>query len=235
MAGHSKWKNIKHKKAAADAIKMRGFTKLSKEITVAAKLGADIASNPTLRTLIEKANEINMPKENYLRAIKKASGSDKIVYETAFYQGYGPAQAAIIVEVLSDNKNRAAAEVRRAFTHNGGRIAEPGSVEWMFTKCGLIEGISLYQNEEELLESLLDFTLHDFHYDNNDLFVAVEINDLKTIKELLVKNKCQINEAYIGYHPQKKLMLCDEENEQLANFVAALEEVDDIQNIFINA
>ncbi len=234
MAGHSKWKNIKHKKAAADAIKMRRFTKLSKEITIAAKLGVDILSNPTLRTLIEKANSINMPKENYLRAIKKASGSDKAIYETAFYQGYGPANVAIIVEVLSDNKNRAAAEIRRIFTHNGGRIAEPGSVDWMFYKCGLIEGLAKYFNEEELLEELLEFKLFDFSYDDESFFIAIDLHDFNKCKEKLEIIRCQIDEAYIGYHAIEKILLTDDENDRLANFISILEESEDIQNIFVN-
>jgi YebC/PmpR family DNA-binding regulatory protein len=232
MAGHSKWKNIKHKKAALDTLKMKKFTKLSKEITVAAKLGADISSNPTLRTLIEKANEINMSKENYMRAIKKALGNEKIIYETAFYQGYGPSQVAIIVEVLSDNKNRAAAEVRRAFTHNNGKIADAGAIDWLFFKCGLIEGKSLYQNEEELLEKLLSIKLYDFFYDNKDFFIAVDVIDFIEAKNILKNIKCLINEAHIGYHPQEKIILNDKENEKLAIFVSALEEVEDIQYIF---
>lgn len=235
MAGHSKWKNIKYKKAATDAAKMKRFTKLSKEITIAAKLGLDIASNPPLRTLIEKANMINMPKENYLRAIKKASGNDKTMYETAFYQGYGPCNVAIIVEVLSDNKNRAAAEVRRIFTHNGGRIAEPGSVEWMFNKCGLIEGSTKYHSEEELLEELLAYKLYDLSYEDGQFFIALDVVDLIKCKEQLEAAQCHIDEAHIGYNPQEKLELTDEEHNKLAEFIEILEESEDIQNIFLNA
>ena len=234
MAGHSKWKNIKYKKAATDGVKMRRFTKLSKEITVAAKMGSDIASNPTLRMLIEKANAINMPKDNYLRAIKKASGVDKTVYETAYYQGYAPGNVAVIVEVLSDNKNRAAAEVRRVFTHNGGRIAEPGSVEWMFIKCGLIEGSTQYHTEEDLLEELLSYKLHDLSYEEKNFFIAVDMVDLIKCKEQLELKHCQIDETYIGYHPQEKIQLTNEDNDKLEIFIEKLEETEDIQNIFLN-
>ncbi len=235
MAGHSKWKNIKHKKAAADAIKMRRFTKLSKEITIAAKLGSEIASNPTLRLLIEKANSINMPKENYLRAIKKASGTDKITYETAIYQGYGPANVAVIVEVLSDNKNRAAAEIRRIFTHNGGRVAEPGAVEWMFTKCGLIEGETKYHTEEEFIEELIDYKLYDFSFDSGHFFLAVDVGEFNSVKAKLEKLQLDIQEAHLGYYAQDKLDLNDEESQKIASFIEILEENEDIQNIFINA
>lgn len=234
MAGHSKWKNIKYKKAAADAIKMRRFTKLSKEITVAAKLGIDPSSNPTLRMLIEKANAINMPKENYLRAIKKSQGIDKVIYETAYYQGHGPCNTAVIVEVLSDNKNRVAAEIRRIFLHNGGRIGEPGSVEWMFIKCGIIEGRTLYHNEEELLEELLNFKIHDLFFENGEFCLIINILNLIECKEKLQIIKCIINDAYIGYHPIEKLILTDEENEKISEFIEILEKNEDIQNIFLN-
>jgi YebC/PmpR family DNA-binding regulatory protein len=235
MAGHSKWKNIKYKKAAADTIKMRKFTKLSKEITVAAKLGADPSSNPTLRMLIEKANAINMPKENYLRAIKKSQGVDKVIYESAYYQGYGPCNVAIIVEVLSDNKNRAAAEIRRIFHHNGGRIGEPGSVEWMFIKCGIIEGTTLYHNnEEELLEELLNFDIYDLFFDNTEFSLIINMLNLIECKEKLKKIQCIINDSYIGYHPIEKLTLNNEENEKISEFIEILEENEDIQNIFLN-
>lgn len=236
MAGHSKWKNIKHKKAAADRIKMKQFTKLSKEITTAAKFDPSPEANPLLRTLIEKANRINMPKENYLRAIKKASGDDKVLYESSFYQGYGPENVAIIVEVLSDNKNRAIAEVRHAFTHNGGRVAEQGAVEWMFKKAGIIEGESLYYDEEELLELIIDFSLHEFTYEQKDktFHIAVEVGDFSACKMLLEEKKCLINEAHLGYTPNEKLHLSDAAEEKIAEFVSALEEVEDIQHIYLN-
>lgn len=235
MAGHSKWKNIKHKKAAADAVKMKRFTQLSKEITTAAKSDPDVATNPTLRVLIEKANRINMPKENYLRAIKKASGAERIVYETSFYQGYGPANVAIIVEVLSDNKNRAVAEVRRVFTHNGGRVAEPGAVEWMFKKAGLIEGETLFHTEEELLEELINFKLYEYSYQDNTFFIAVDIADFTECKEKLESLKCTVEEAHIGYTPFEKLDLTEEEEEKIAEFVSVLESVEDIKKVYINA
>jgi YebC/PmpR family DNA-binding regulatory protein len=235
MAGHSKWKNIKYKKAATDAVKMRRFTKLSKEITVAAKFGAEIASNPSLRVLIEKANAINMPKENYLRAIKKASGVDKTVYETAYYQGYGPGNVAFIVEILSDNKNRAAAEIRRIFNHNGGRLADQGSVDWMFIKCGLIEGSTKYHTEDELLEILIEYGLYDLSYEEGVFFIALELADLNKCKGRLESMKCLIDEAYMGYHPQEQLKLTDEEQNELTAFMEILEGEEDIQNIFINA
>lgn len=236
MAGHSKWKNIKHKKAAADRVKMKQFTKLSKEITTAAKFDSSPETNPLLRSLIEKANRINMPKENYLRAIKKSSGADKIIYESSFYQGYAPENVAVIVEVLSDNKNRAIAEVRHAFTHNGGRVAEQGSVEWMFKKAGIIEGESLYYNEEELLEIIINFTLYEFTYSEEDktFHLAVDVSHFAACKVLLEEKKCIINEAHLGYTPNEKINLSESAEEKIAEFVSILEEVEDIQHIYLN-
>lgn len=236
MAGHSKWKNIKHKKAAADRVKMKQFTKLSKEITTAAKFDPSPEANPLLRSLIEKANRINMPKENYVRAIKKAAGSDKVVYESSFYQGYGPENVAVIVEVLSDNKNRAIAEVRHSFTHNGGRVAEQGSVEWMFKKAGIIEGESLYYNEEELLELIINFTLYEFSYDEEEktFHLAVDVIHFASCKALLEEKKCLINEAHLGYTPHEKINLTEAAEEKIAEFVSVLEEVEDIQHVYLN-
>lgn len=234
MAGHSKWKNIKHKKAAADEVKMKRFTKLSKEISAAARLDSDIGTNPTLRSLVEKANRINMPKENYMRAIKKASDGSKFSFDSSFYQGYGPCQVAVIVEVLSDNKNRAAAEVRRAFVHNGGRIAEAGAVEWLFKKSGVIEGESLYLTEEELLNELINFNLYDYSFQDNTFELAVDITDFIACREKIEALRCTIEEAHIGYHPIEKIEFSDEDAEKIAEFVSALEEIDDIQNVYVN-
>jgi YebC/PmpR family DNA-binding regulatory protein len=237
MAGHSKWKNIKHKKAAADKVKMKQFTKLSKEITTAAKTDPSPDSNPLLRALIEKANRINMPKENYMRAIKKASGEGKVIYESSFYQGYGPENVAVIVEVLSDNKNRAIAEVRHAFTHNGGRIAEQGSVEWMFKKAGIIEGESLYYDEEGLLELILDFAILSLTYDEEEksFHLAVEVADFTSCRALLEEKKCLIHEAHLGYTPHEKIELSELAEEKVAEFVSLLEDVEDIQHVYLNA
>lgn len=235
MAGHSKWKNIKHKKAATDKVKMKQFTKLSKEITTAAKLDPSVESNHLLRTLVEKANRINMPKENYTRAIKKASGNDKVIYESSFYQGYSPENIAVIVEVLSDNKNRAIAEVRHAFTHNGGRVVEQGAVEWMFKKAGIIEGTFSYGGEEELLEYILDFQLYEFIFEEGHFCLSVNLIDFTSCKAKLEEKKCIIDEAHIGFCPIEKIILNGEEEEKLAEFISLLEDVDDIQHVYVNA
>lgn len=236
MAGHSKWKNIKHKKAASDAAKMKKFTKLSKEITIAAKSGIDISSNPTLRSLIEKANEINMPKENYLKAIERAKSTlNQSIYESTFYEGYGPGNVSFIVEAISDNKNRAAAEVRQAFSSNGGRIVPPGSVMWQFQRAGIIEGYCHNLIEEELFEHISNFLIYDFLVKEDWFYIATEVNDLFSVKSILTSNKYTIEEANIGFHSQEKIELSDEDYDKVDVFIEKLEAIDDIQNIFYNA
>jgi YebC/PmpR family DNA-binding regulatory protein len=236
MAGHSKWKNIKHKKAASDAAKMRSFTKLSKEITVAAKLGADINTNPTLRTLIDKAHSINMPKDNYIKAIERAKNVMQAdMYESSFYEGYGPGNVAIIAEVLSDNKNRAAAEVRRVFTHNNGRIVPPGSVAWLFTKAGLIEGSKQGLSEEEIFELILDFEIYELAIDEDNFYIAVGVQNLIDASAVLKKNGYSIQESRIGFHPNERISLSDNDSSLFQDFIEKLEELEDIQNIYHNA
>src|SRR3989338_2852982 len=141
MSGHSKWANIKHKKAKEDAARGKAFTKLSKEITIVAKAGGgDPTGNPRLRTLLEKAKHINMPNDNIKRAIQKGTGElPGVHYESCLYEGYGPGNVAVIVEVLTDNKNRAIAEMRHVFSKKGGNISESGSVNWMFSQKGVVK------------------------------------------------------------------------------------------------
>jgi YebC/PmpR family DNA-binding regulatory protein len=236
MAGHSKWKNIKHKKAAADAKKAKKFTKLLKEITVAARSsGGDLAANPHLRTLIQKANEINMPKENYQRAIKRGTGEIAgNAYESFFYEGYGCCGIAVIVEVLSDNKNRAAAELRAAFGHNGGVLGETGSVGWMFDKVGIINLEKNILSEDQLLESLLDFPISDISIEENSATVICDISALNSVKMHLEYMKLCIDEAIVGYHPKTFITLTDEEMDKASNFLTILEDLEDVQNVFSN-
>lgn len=236
MAGHSKWKNIKHKKAASDEARMKKFTKLSKEITMAAKFGVDINSNPTLRSLIEKANEINMPKDNYLKAIERAKNiANQDIYESSFYEGYGPCNVSFIVEIISDNKNRSAAEVRQVFCSNGGRVAPPGSVMWQFKRVGIIEGFGNNLIEEFLFESIFDFQICDFSVKEDFFYIATEVNDLLAVKSVLIGNGYSVDEAFVGYFSQEKIELSDEDDDKINIFVEKLESLDDIQNIFYNA
>src|SRR5579885_1995968 len=163
MAGHSKWKQIKHKKAITDSKRGAKFTKLIKEITLAARTGGgDPAGNAKLRLLLEKAKEINMPADNSARAIKRGTGElPGVSYEQAMYEGYGPGGIAIMVDVLTENKNKAVAELRHAFTKNGGTLAESGAVNWMFERKGVVEAQAGSMSEEDLLEKLLDHDVDD--------------------------------------------------------------------------
>jgi YebC/PmpR family DNA-binding regulatory protein len=157
MSGHSKWATIKRKKAAVDAKRGKEFTKLIKEITVAARGGGDPAGNPRLRLLMDKAKEINMPLDNVSRAIKRGTGEmPGVSYEEQMYEGYGPHGIAVVLETLTDNKNRTVAEIRRLFSSQGGSLAESGAVSWMFTRLGVVE-VSGAQSEDQLLELLLDY------------------------------------------------------------------------------
>ena len=164
MAGHSKWANIKHKKAKEDAKKGKIFTKLIKEITVAAKQGGDPASNPRLRLLLEKAKQENMPAENATRAIKKGTGElPGVHYDPMMYEGFGPGGIAILVETLTDNKNRTVAEMRTTFSRGGGNLGEANTVNWMFEKKGVIRMADKGLSEDELIEQLLDYNVESIH------------------------------------------------------------------------
>jgi YebC/PmpR family DNA-binding regulatory protein len=236
MAGHSKWKNIKYRKAAVDAAKAKKFTKLLKEITVAAKAGgADLTTNSHLRLLIEKANEINMPKENYSRAIKRGTGElSGGSYETSFYEGYAPCGVSVIVEALSDNKNRAAAEIRRVFGHNGGTFTENGCVSWMFEKKGLISAFKENIKEDEILEKLLNYDISDFSVNEGEIEIVCESNSCGNIRQILIDNGCKIEDCHIGYSPKERLNLSEVEEEKVAEFLQILETLDDIQHIYTN-
>lgn len=237
MAGHSKWANIKHKKAKEDAARGKAFTKLSKEITIVAKEGGDPAGNPRLRTLVEKAKHINMPGDNIKRAIQKGTGElPGVSYEHHLYEGYGPGGIAVIVEVLSDNKNRAVAELRHIFSKKGGNLSESGSVSWMFTKKGVIKATGSNLSEDELLEKFLDY---EYEVENvekhDDLFVVTcPMKELGTIKDELEKLGFHIEHAEVEYVPNDTTSLDDDTAEKAIEFLEAVEALDDVQNLYSN-
>jgi len=236
MAGHSKWKNIKYRKASVDAAKAKKFTKLLKEITVAAKVGgSDLNSNSHLRLLIEKANEINMPKENYSKAIKRGTGElSGGSYETSFYEGYAPCGVSVIVEALSDNKNRAAAEIRRVFGHNGGTFTENGCVSWMFEKNGLISAINNNIKEDYFLEKFLEYDVFDISVNDDQVDIVCDPNACGIVRQVLIDLGSKIEECHIGYSPKERLNLNEAEEEKVAEFLQILEELDDIQHVYTN-
>ena len=237
MAGHSKWKQIKHKKAILDSKKAKKYTKLIKEITMAARAhGGDPAGNPRLRLLLEKAKEINMPQENSVRAIKKGTGElPGTHYEAYTYEGYGPGNIALVIDVLTDNKNKAIAELRRVFTRNNGRIADAGSVMWMFKQFGVITATTGSKTEDQLLELLLDYPLENLEIHEEELTVIGDLKALEEIKQTLIKAGCVIDEAEIEWVASSKMSLENEEEEAEAiEFLTALEELEDVQNVYTN-
>jgi YebC/PmpR family DNA-binding regulatory protein len=236
MAGHSKWKQIKHKKALLDSKRGKLFTKLIKEITVAARMGGgDPSGNARLRFLLEKGKAINMPQENGIRAIKKGTGElPGQSYESYTYEGYGPHQVAVIVEVLTDNKNKAIAELRHVFSRKGGHIAANGAVSWMFEKCGLIETQQTNIAEDTLIELLLDHPIKDISYQDGHYEVTCDTKALDQVKKALTDTDIKIAEAELAWIPSNTLQLTGEQETQAIEFLEELEELEDIQHVYTN-
>ena len=198
MAGHSKWKNIKHKKAAADKQKAKKFTKILRDITASVRsFGADTRVNTTLKMLITKAQESNMPKENYTRAIARGTGDlGGNDYESYWYEGYGPHGIALMVEVVSDNKNRSAGLMRVAFGHNEGTLADAGAVAWMFEKKGFIELTHPYFTEDNFMTLLLDHHVYDIEQkEDKEWVITCDIAETNIIKQVCEKNDARVNDS----------------------------------------
>jgi len=236
MSGHSKWSTIKHKKAALDTKRGKAFTKLIKEITVVVREGGgDPAANPRLRTLIDKTKKVNMPQENVLRAIKKGSGElPGQMYEEQNYEGYGPGGIAIIIEVLTDNKNRAAGELRHVFSRHGGRLSEPGSVSWMFQHVGTIRVPKENVTEDILLETLFEYPIHEITQEPENFLIYTEPKSLDQVKQALQTAHLEVKNAELEWSPQQKLSLDTPEEEQAIAFLEALDELEDVQNTYTN-
>lgn len=236
MSGHSKWSTIKHKKAKEDAKRGKSFTKLIKEITVAARLGGgDVEGNPRLRLLLDKAKEINMPLENSQRAIKRGTGElPGVSYERYLYEGYGPANSAVLIEVLTDNKNRAIAELRAVFTRKGGVIAENGAVSWMFDKLGVIRVPLQGLTEDNLIDALLAHEVKDVYQDDGEFVVTCDIKALDEIKQALTTLNIKVESAEIEWVPRSILDIDEAAEEKVYEFLTAIEELEDVQNVYTN-
>ncbi|CDK30997.1 YebC/PmpR family DNA-binding transcriptional regulator [Candidatus Babela massiliensis] len=238
MAGHSKWSQIKHKKAKEDSKRGKLFTKLIKEISIVARLGGgDPAANAKLRLLLEKAKEINMPQENSVRAIKRGLGQlPGQAYESYTYEGYGPGNIGVIVEVLTDNKNRAIAELRHLFSKKGGIVAENGAVSWMFHRLGVIRIVANNVTEDSLIENLLDYDIKDINIDteNNIATITCDSRVLDEVKQALMDAGYKIDSAEIEWVPENTLSLNKEDEEKAYDFLSALEDLDDVQNVYTN-
>jgi len=236
MSGHSKWSSIKHKKGAADAKRGKIFTKLIREISVAARFGGgDPDGNPRLRTAIAAAKAENMPKDNIERAIKKGTGElEGTHYEESVCEGYGPNGVAILVELMTDNKNRTMAEVRHAFTKYNGNIGTTGCVAWMFDKKGLIACEKGAVDEEKLMDVALEAGAEDISDEGSTLEVITDPKDLETVKEALDKNGLACVFAKVTMIPQNTVKLGEKEAEQTLKLLELLEDSDDVQNVHSN-
>ena len=236
MAGHSKWANIKHRKGRQDEKKQKIFSKLIREITVASKLGgAEASDNPRLRLALDKALGANMPKDTIERAISRGAGdSDSGNLEEITYEGYGPNGVAVLIEAMSDNKNRTVAEVRHAFSKCGGSLGTDGSVSYLFSKKGQI--IVKESNQEKLLELLISEGIEDIEPSNEDLtLIFTEPNNIHNVKNVLLKEGIEIVEAEMIMDSSQNVELNSEETEKVLKLLEYLEDLDDVQNVFSNA
>ncbi len=238
MSGHSKWAQIKHKKAATDVKKGKVFSKLAKEISVAARLGGgDPAGNPRLKTVIENAKEVNMPSENIKRAIQKGTGElPGTSYEEMTYEGYGPGGAAILVVTLTDNKNRTVSEIRHLMSKHNGTLGETGCVAWIFDKRGYILVDKKTADEDTLMSVALDAGALDMKNDpgEENYEVLTEPEDLKAVKEALGKASIGTSLAEVTMLPKNYITLDAHQGEQMTRLIEALEDHDDVQNVYSN-
>ena len=238
MSGHSKWSTIKRKKGAIDAKRGKIFTSLIKEITIAARLGGgNVEGNPRLRTAVLGAKAENMPKENIDRAIKKGTGElEGTIYEELTYEGYGPGGAAVMAEVLTDNKNRAAAEIRHVFSKNAGNLGDTGCVGWMFARKGTIVYEKGTVDEEKLMEIALECGADDVTEDESTIIVQTDPKTFYAVKDEIDKRKDlpAYVVAEISMIPQNTVKLIGKEAEQMLRLMEALEDSDDVQNVYSN-
>jgi YebC/PmpR family DNA-binding regulatory protein len=237
MAGHSKWANIKHRKAAADAKKGKVFTRLIKEITVAARLGGgDPNSNPRLRLAVDKAREANMTKDSVQNAIKRGSGSlEGVTYEEARYEGYGPGGAAVLVDCLTDNRTRTVAEVRHAFTKNGGNLGSDGSVAYLFKHCGQFV-FAPGTSEERVMETGLEAGAEDVVLnDDGSVELICAPGDFVTVKTALEKSGLKPEIAEVTMKPSAEAPLAGGDAGRMRQLLDALENLDDVQDVYTTA
>lgn len=237
MSGHSKWENIKRKKGKTDAIRARITTKISKEITVAARMGGgDPVGNMRLKLALTKAKQNNVPKENIQRAIDKGIGAASGAgFDEVTYEGYGPQGAAIIVECNTDNRNRAAADVRHAFTHHGGSIGTPGCVAWMFKKKGSIMVGKDAADEDTLMMVALDAGAEDVISDENGYEIVTSPEDFLTVSEALEKEGIRAEGSELAMVPDTTVKLEGDSAQTMGHLIEELEELDDVQEVYHNA
>ena len=236
MSGHSKWSSIKHRKAAVDAKRGQQFTKLARAITVAAREGGgDPDANPALATSIQKARDFSMPKDNIQRAIDRGTGAgtDAEAIERVVFEGYGPGGAAILIEALTDNRNRTSAEVRHAFTKHGGNLGEPGSVAWIFEKRGVVVVDGGRYGEDDLIAAI-DAGAEDVRHDGDLLKVIVEPAHLSAVREALVGSGIEVQSSDVAMEPKSTVEIDEGSARTLLRLLDALEEQEDVNEVHAN-
>ena len=235
MAGHSKWANIKHRKARQDASRGKVWTKVIREITVAAKDGPDPNDNPRLRLALEKANSANMPKDTIKRAIEKGSGTgDTGDLEEIIFEGYGPGGVAILVETMTDNRNRTVSDVRHAFSKFGGNLGTDGSVAYLFKKLGIIQ-INKNYSEEELMENVIESGAIDFTEEEDFFEVTTDPNQFSRIIDYFKQNKIEYLNAELSLRADTLVNLNQEMSEKVLNIMEFMDDLDDVQEVYTNA
>jgi len=237
MSGHSKWSTIKRKKGALDQKRGKIFTKLIKEITVAAKIGGgDIDANPRLRLAFDNARSANMPMDNIERAIKKATGElEGVTFLELMYEGYGPSGVAFIVECLTDNKNRTVADVRHLFTKYGNGLGESGSVAWMFDRKGIITLPKQGKAEDEIFEIILEAGADDLQSEDEFFEVTTSVDSFETVRKALVDAKLEIENASLQWIAKNTIEVEGEASEKVEKLFDMLDDSDDVQNVYSNA
>tara|TARA_B100001540_G_C15672369_1_gene580786 strand:+ start:21 stop:743 length:723 start_codon:yes stop_codon:yes gene_type:complete len=236
MAGHSHWAGIKHKKGKADKLRSKIFSKLSKEITVAAKLGdKDPEMNPRLRSAVQAARSANMPKENIERAINKSSINSELNFENLRYEGFGPEKVAVIIEALTDNKNRTASSIRTIFQKAGGSLGTLGSASHNFDQLGIIKINKNEISDEDILELAIEAGANECISNNISHEIQCPVNEIYNVKKELEKKISNFISTEIEWIPLNSVKISKDKNEDLINFFETLEENDDVQNIYSNA
>ena len=235
MAGHSKWANIKHRKARQDASRGKVWTKVIREITVAAKDGPDPNDNPRLRLALEKANAANMPKDTIKRAIEKGSGTGETgVLEEIVFEGYGPGGVAILVETMTDNRNRTVSDVRHAFSKFGGNLGTDGSVSYLFKKLGIIH-INKNYSEEKLMENVIESGAQDFTEEDDFFEVTTDPNEFNTVIDFFKKNGIEYINAELTLRADTLVDLDKDMSEKVLNIMEFMDDLDDVQEVHTNA
>jgi YebC/PmpR family DNA-binding regulatory protein len=237
MSGHSKWATIRRKKAVIDAKRGKMFTKLIKELTIAAREGGgDPDANPRLRLAVDNAKAANMPADNIERAIKKATGElEGVTFHELTYEGYGPGGIAILVEVATDNKNRTVAEVRHIFSKNGGSLGESGSVAWMFERKGVVSLPAQGKSEEDILGIVLDEGAEDLSSQDEYFEIQTPVESFESVRKALLNKSLQIENASLQWIAKNNIAVTGEDAEKVMRLIEGLEDIDDVQNVYSNA